>query len=683
MDPKERIKSLTQELARHQYLYYVLAEPAISDSRYDALFDELKTLEHRYPDYRLPDSPTQRVGSDLDQAFPQKEHKIPVLSLDKANSSGQVTTWIEKMRLQFPEIELVMEDKIDGLSIVLYYENGLLSSALTRGDGERGNEIGENVKTVRQIPLRVPCSESFVVRGELYLEKEDFDRLNQNQENRFANPRNLAAGSIRLSRSSQTARIPLKFASHDAHFPQSPMQTHVDNLIRLRSMGFPLIKPIRLIGFNLKDTNSVLPELIPQTFSDIPKTIETLRIERPSRAYEIDGLVFKVNQHSIRDKLGATSHHPRWALAFKFDAPSAETRLLSIDVQVGRNGRITPVANLQPVSISGSTVSRATLHNQLYIDTLNIGPGDLVTLSKRGDVIPAVDEVIQKAEDHPTVFSMPSACPACHTPLLHQGAHHFCNNRNCPERMKKQIIFFAAKGQMDIAGLGEQTIRQLFDLGYVRTIIDLYRFDYEQLIGTPGYGPKKIQNIKESLEASKKRPFSALLSALGIEGLGPRSSKLLVENGYDSMTKLQDAVSSEEGERLASIAGIGPALTRALKLFLSDPDNRELVQHLAKEGLNMEETAIRHDNPEGPFSSQTWVITGSFISFQPRDKAADLIRTLGGTVSGSVSSKTTHLLAGEKAGSKLEKARRLGIEIVSEDRFLEMLEPFGAEISVL
>lgn len=678
MDPKERIKTLAEELTRHQHLYYVLAEPAISDSRYDALFDELAELERRYPQYRLPDSPTQRVGSDLDQSFPQKPHQAPVLSLDKANTPLQLLSWVEKIRLQHPEIELIMEDKIDGLSIVLHYQGGLLVSALTRGDGERGNEIGENVKTIRQIPLRVSCSEPFIVRGEIYLEKEDFARLNQDQDKRFANPRNLAAGSIRLSRSSQVARIPLKFATHDAHFPDNPGQTHLDNLIRLHLLGFPLIRPIRLIGSKTHPLDAKIPELIPIGFAEIGEAIESIRRERPHRSYEIDGLVFKVNQHRLRNELGNTSHHPRWAMAFKFDAPGAETRLLSIDIQVGRNGRITPVANLEPVLISGSTVSRATLHNQLNIDTLNVGPGDLVAVSKRGDVIPAVDEVIQKANDGPGVFSMPSRCPVCRSELQIQGAHHFCVNRSCPERMKKQIIFFAAKGQMDIAGIGEQTIRQLFDLGYIRTVVDLYRFDYHRLVGLPGYGPRKIHNIIDSLKASKERPFFALLTALGIEGLGPRSARILVENGFDSMTKILTASAGEEIERLAGIPGFGPVLTRALHEYFKDPENRELIRQLAEQGLPTEEASPGQKAPGGPLSGQTWVITGSFSSFQPREKAAEQIRNLGGSVSGSVSSKTTHLLAGEKPGAKMDKAQELGIRIVSETRFLEMLREISA-----
>lgn len=681
MDPQQRIQELSQELSRHQYQYYIKAEPLVSDAQYDALFDELLSLERRYPEYRLPDSPSQRVGSDLDQSFPQKKHLIPVLSLDKANSPGQVSTWIDKTRAQFPDSELVIEDKIDGLSIVLYYQDGLLGSALTRGDGERGNDITDNAKTIRQVPLRIACSEPVIVRGEIYLEKDDFQRLNQDQQSRFSNPRNLAAGSIRLSRSTQVARIPLKFAAHDAHFPNQDSQTHLDNLLQLQDLGFPLIQPIYFIGPDPARSDPLRPNIIRIGFNDIAATLESIRQRRAERPYEIDGLVFKINQHRLREKMGMTSHHPRWAIAFKFDAPCAETRLLSIDIQVGRNGRITPVANLEPVPISGSIVSRATLHNQLTIDTLNLGPGDLVTVSKRGDVIPAVEEVVHKAEGQTAVFALPRQCPVCRQSLQLLGAHHFCVNRQCPERIQKQIIFFAAKGQMDIVGLGEQTIRQLFSLGLIRSLPDLYRLDYSLLAGQPGFGDKKIRNIADSVQNSKRRPFSAVLAALGIEGLGPQSIRQLLDNGIDSIDKIREIADSDQLERLTSIPGIGPAMVQTIRQFFADPENRRIIEDLARLGLSMSESSADKPNLSGPFSGQLWVITGTFTAFQPREKAAELIRSLGGAIGASVSAKTSQLLVGDNPGSKLEKARQMGIPIVTEAEFIAMLAETAPEFT--
>jgi len=672
MDILERIHFLSEQLRQHQHLYYVEARPSITDLQYDALFNELQALEKRYPQHKLPDSPSLRVGSDLDQTFPSKEHQHPILSLDKANSPEQVLGWTEKIKAQFPDVELLMEDKIDGLSIVLYYEKGLLTYALTRGDGERGNDITENAKTIRQIPLRASTSEPFIVRGEIYLEKKDFDRLNLEQAQRFSNPRNLAAGSIRLSHSSQVARIPLKFAAHDAYFIHHETKTHLESLKRLHTMGFPLISPIWLITEANEEEPVHLPQLQYIRFADIGEILEFVRLGRAAKAYEIDGLVLKVNQLMHRNQLGTTSHHPRWAIAFKFDAPCAETRLLSIDIQVGRNGRITPVANLEPVPISGSTVSRATLHNQLTIDTLNIGPGDLVTVSKRGDVIPAVDEVIKKADLNPSLFTMPSHCPSCHSPLQLVGAHHFCLNRDCPQRIQKQIIFFAAKGQMDIVGMGEQTLRQLYELGYVRSITDLYRFNYDQLIQLPGFGIQKVENIKKSIENSKKRPFSALLSALGIEGLGPQSIRLLIENGFHSMNIIRDFVSSGKSDHFTKVPGIGPALTQAISQFFSDPSHLNTIEFLAGQGLNMWESPPEKGQLDGPLKDQSWVITGTLQAFQPRDKAAALITRLGGIVTSSISQKTTHLLVGASPGSKLEKARKMGITTMNETEFLQL-----------
>jgi DNA ligase (NAD+) len=438
-------------------------------------------------------------------------------------------------------------------------------------------------------------------------------------------------------------------------------------------MGFPLINPLWLITNQRPDTENTLPELRVIPFQEITTTLETLRASRGDRAYEIDGLVLKINQHDIRERLGSTSHHPRWAIAFKFDAPTAETRLVSIDIQIGRNGRVTPVANLDPVPISGSLVSRATLHNQLTIDTLQIGPGDLVTISKRGDVIPAVEEVIKKAEDHPTVFTLPPTCPVCETALTVVGAHHFCLNRACPERLLKQLVFFTAKAQMDISGLGEQTLRLLFDCGYVRSIVDLYTFDFSKLLQHPGFAEKRVTNMRVSVEESKKRPFSNLLAALGIDGLGQQTIRLLIDNGFDSMDKLLAMNQDKNLAPLALIPGIGPAIIESLEAYFSSPDKMQTINALRKAGLCMEEPKSTKPADFGVFSGQTWVITGTFSQFQPREKAARIIQELGGEIGQNVGQKTTHLLVGENPGSKVEKAQKLNIPLIDEPTFLGLI----------
>ena len=420
-----------------------------------------------------------------------------------------------------------------------------------------------------------------------------------------------------------------------------------------------------------------LPGITTGAVKDLAAYVKERRAERDRLDYEIDGLVVKVNELDVRETLGYTSHHPRWAIAFKFDAPTAQTKLIDIQVQVGRNGRVTPVGILEPVKIAGSVVARATLHNQEYIDMLELGRGDLVSISKRGDIIPAVEEVIEKDLDHPTIFKFPDTCPFCSSTLEKDGAHHFCKNRECPERIKRSIIHFASKNQMDIDTLGEKTIAFMFEKGYVKSIPDLYNFDYNELLKEEGFKEKKVNNIKASVENSKKKPFRKVLTAIGFEGLGSSAVSDLVKNGFNSMEKIIETASRKNVEDFSQIEGFGEIMAGLIIQHFTDPKNLALIDALKKIGLNFREEIkkpVEMEEQVLTFKDQVWVITGSFEHFSPRSKAAEEIEKRGGKVTDSVSSKTTHLLAGNSPGSKLDKAKKLNVSIIDETAFLEMLK---------
>jgi DNA ligase (NAD+) len=681
MDIKKRIEELSKELLRHQYLYYVKAEPEIPDREYDGMYDELVELEKKYPELVLENSPTKRVGSDLDNAFPEKEHTIPVLSLDKEYAGEELEKWLTKtIKNANRGLSFVVEEKIDGASIVLYYKTGQLESALTRGNGIVGNDVIENVRTIKQVPLVTPDNSDFAVRGEIYIKKSDFNTYNQTFENKYSNPRNLAAGSLRNIKSSVVANVPLNIFTYELFYEKAIINDHILALSRLNELGFRINNSMGFFSDNKEKIAMVrekLPGIASGAVKDLVAYVKERRAERDRLDYEIDGLVMKVNELDVRETLGYTSHHPRWAIAFKFDAPTAQTKLIDIQVQVGRNGRVTPVGILEPVKIAGSVVARATLHNQEYIDMLELGRGDWVSISKRGDIIPAVEEVIEKDLDHPTIFKFPETCPFCSSTLEKDGAHHFCKNRACPERIKRSIIHFAAKNQMDIDTLGEKTIAFMFEKGYVKSIPDLYTFDYNELLKEEGFKEKKVNNIKASVENSKNKPFRKVLTAIGFEGLGSSAVSDLVENGFNSMEKIIETASRKNVEDFSRIEGFGEIMARLIIQHFTDPQNLALVDALKKIGLNFREEikeTVEMEEQVLTFKDQVWAITGSFEHFSPRSKAAEEIAKRGGKVTDSVSSKTTHLLAGNSPGSKLEKAKKSNVSIIDETAFLEMLK---------
>ena len=678
MDYRKRMEFLSGELLRHQHLYHVLARPEISDAEYDRLFDELLLLEKRFPQWAGANSPSRRVGSDLDNAFPERPHTVPVLSLDKLYRSEEIAQWLQKTAAAAGGgVGFAIEEKIDGASIVLYYDRGELQYALTRGNGLLGNDVSDNVRTISQVPLRIAEASRLAVRGEIFIKRGDFERYNSTVAEKYANPRNLAAGSLRNLKSVLAARVPLNIFVYEGFFAEEPGRDHLEILRRLGELGFR-VNP--RLGFFSDDQEKrrrarhLFPGITAAPMADVE---EYLRREAAARAevpYDIDGLVVKVVELDVRQELGTTAHHPRWAMAYKFDSPQARTELLDVQVQVGRNGRVTPVALLKPVALSGSTVTRATLHNQDYIDMLELNIGDEVSISRRGDVIPAVEEVLEKSEQHHGIYQLPDRCPFCSRPLVKEGAHHFCKNEACPERRRRALGYFCAKDQMDIETLGEKTIAFLFARGWVQSIPDIYSFDYGRLEGEEGFKEKKIARIRAGVAASKSRPFARVLAALGFEGVAAAVAADLIAHGFDSIDKIVAAAQNNDWETFAAVEGIGETTARLLVDHFSRPANLMLIERLKAAGLNFaaEKTAI--DRVNDSFAGQTWAITGSFDRFSPRTLAALEIERRGGRVAENVTARTTHLLAGAHPGSKLAKAEKLDVKIILESEFVTLLE---------
>ncbi len=680
MEVNQRIDELSRQLLEYQRLYYVENRPAISDRQYDLLFDELLRLEGAHPEWVRANSPSRRIGSDLDQLLVDRPHLIPVLSLDKVYQAGELLAWARKVLASVPgESGFTVEEKVDGASIVLYYRDGQLEYALTRGNGLRGNDVTENVRTIGQVPLQIAEKAPLAVRGEIFLNREEFHRLNRLQETPFANPRNLAAGTLRSVRSRSVAQVPLRFVAYEAHFQQIDIGGQSESLHRLAGLGFPL--PLALAFFCDSEGPRAtflgyFPDKRCASLDELPDFLAERTRSRGELPYDTDGLVVKLDSIPLRQSLGSTSHHPRWAMAFKFDAPQAETVLLGVQVQVGRNGRVTPVALLKPVALSGSQVSRATLHNQEYIDSLELGIGDRVAISRRGDVIPAVDEVVEKAEHTPGVFRLPASCPFCATALTRIGAHHFCPNEECPQRQLRALVHFTGKGGLDIDSLGEKTLALLFSRGWIRTPADLMEFAPEKLRGVPGFAEKKIDRIARSLLEARKAPFSRLLIALGFESLGPSVIDALFQAGFRSLEDLTAAAAGGDPAVFSNIPGIGPILGEALVRHLTAAGPLNQLGRLAALGFSMAAGPLPANPAPRPgiFSGQVWVLTGTLDSFSPRAKAAHEIESRGGKVAPRITADTTHLLCGEDPGSKRTQAQKNGVTIVSEETFLLWLE---------
>lgn len=681
----EEIRRLTDLLNRHNHAYHVVGRPEVPDLEYDRLFDRLSSLEQAHPRLKRPDSPTLRVGSDLSSDLPEVPHTIPVLSLDKAYSDAEVSSWIDRsIASAGSDLSFVVEEKIDGISIVLYYESGVLARAVTRGNGAVGNDVTGNVRTIGAVPLSVPEPVDVAVRGEIYLPVDRFAEINRTLETPYANPRNLAAGAVRRIKSSEVASIPLTMFAYEIYLDQpepgsgEQISDHLEALELLERYGFRRNRRVGLFSRTGK-TPRELPDLTVGVFDDLPDYIRRATSERRSLDYEIDGLVVKVNELEVRDAMGYTGHHPRWAIAYKFESPEGVTVVEAIDVQVGRTGRITPVARVKPVSVGGTTISNVTLHNQEYVGLLELAIGDTVAVSRRGDVIPAIERVVEKNESGNTTWEIPELCPSCDHPLTVDGAHHFCRNRHCPAQVRGRLRFFAARDQMDIDYLGPETIDLLVDRGLVTELADLYRVTRADLIGLPGFGEKKASLVGAGIAASRDRPYRLVLPSLGIPEIGPKVTELLIDSGIVSIDQLFLIAEQDDVDRLIQIDGIGEKTADRIVSELTDPDQRARIEALRSVGLHFEAELPRKGDDDAAaqeFSGQNWCVTGSFDHFKPRDRAMAEVKKRGGVVTSGVSGKTTHLLAGEGAGGKLEKAKSVGATIVTEAEFLRMI---GAE----
>jgi DNA ligase (NAD+) len=668
----KRAAELSDLLRRYQHAYYVESRPVVADREYDRLFDELQALETAYPGLARPDSPTRRVGSDLTQELPEVAHTIPVLSLDKSYTDDELAAWIAKTAKNADrQLAFVCEEKIDGASMVLYYEKGLLARAVTRGNGLVGNDVTGNVKTIGAVPLRLSRSVTVAVRGEVFLARSVFDSINAKMEEPYANPRNMASGSLRRVKSSEVAGIPLNIYVYEGFFEKQP-DTHHEILESLAELGFRTNPRVGFFseGAGLASVRDRHTEWTTGGIADIGAFLESERSARKTLDYEIDGIVVKVDEIPSREVLGYTGHHPRWAIAFKFESPQGATTVNAIEVQVGRTGRVTPVARVEPVKISGATISNVTLHNQEYIDLLELAVGDRVAVSRRGDVIPAVERVLEKNESGAATWKLPADCPTCGIALVKQGAHHFCPNLECPDQVRGRLTFFVGRGQMDIEGLGPETIDVLIRNGLARDIDDLYSFDASKLLALPGFGEKKVAQIREGIRKSTAQPFHVVFPSLGIPEIGQKVTELLIDAGYADVDKLLALADAGDTAPLLEIHGIGERTAEILIAELRNPQVKKRIEGLRRAGLQMREEAraAPSDMPQ-TFAGQTWCVTGSFSRWSPREKAMEEVAKRGGKVSASVTSKTTHLLVGENPGSKLEKAQKLGVAVVNEKEF--------------
>ena len=684
MDIRKEMERLVSQLTEYQKAYYVDANPLVSDMEYDRLYDELLALEKEHPDMVLPDSPTHRVGSDLSNDFPEFRHTIPVLSLDKAYSRDEVIAFMDKTIIrQQKDLSFVAEEKIDGISMVLYYEKGVLVRGVTRGNGEVGNDVTENIRTIASVPLRLSEPVDIAVRGEVFISKKAFQEVNSHldEEKKAANARNLAAGTVRRQRSVEAAAVPLDIFCYEGFWSEgkeSP-ESHLEILSFLKNLGFKINPHLACFSESEEKSREMLKEAGLEgraySFSQMQDYIDFKTAERKGLEYEIDGLVFKVNEIRVREELGYTEHHPRWAIAYKFESPQAVSRLIGITVQVGRTGRITPVAELEPVALGGSTIRRATLHNQEYIDSLELAIGDTVSIVKRGDVIPQVEDVIEKNEEGNTVYHIDPHCPCCKTRLEKEGAHLFCPNPLCPEQEIGNLSFFSSRSQMDIETLGPKTIRIFYDAGLLRKVEDIYTADYASMVGSKGIGEKTVEAIIRSVEESKRQPFKIVLSSLGISEIGKKSAEILISGGFDSIDKLENA----RLEDLVAIEGIGEKTATIIIESFKNQRLLDTIEALRKAGVHMSSAEDESDEAplEKTLEGTVWCVTGSFEHFNPRSKAMEEVEKRGGRTVSSVTGKTTHLLAGKNGGSKLSEAERLGVRIVSEEEFLRMIGDGG------
>jgi DNA ligase (NAD+) len=666
--PADRAAELRELLNHHSYRYYVLGAPVITDGEFDSLFRELQALEAGHPDLLTADSPTQRVGGAARDDLPKVRHPVPVLSLQNAFSDEDVRAWRERIGKLLPAdlaLEYTVEPKFDGLSIVLTYQNGLFVQGATRGDGEIGEDVTPNLKTIKTLPLRIPTDPEgpaapprLVVRGEVFFRLPDFEALNQRRveagDPPFINPRNAASGALRQLDPTITAARPLSLAIYALLDGEGDLPlTQWDTLHTLSGLGFPVMLDK---SAHFDDLDALLAYLHPW------------EKRRRDLDFEIDGLVIKVNDVRVSAELGVVGKDPRGATAFKFPSEERTTRLLEVAFNVGRTGVLTPNAVLDPVMVGGVTVRQATLHNFDYVAEKDIRIGDTVIVKRSGEVIPyVVGPVTDLRDGSEKPITVPATCPVCGgATVQHPGeVAVYCSNPHCPERLVRSIEYFVSQGAMDIEGLGERIVRQLVEAGLIEDVADLYYLSGNDLLGLEGFAEKKVENLLAAIDASRARPLPRVLAALGIKGVGETVAALLVSH-IPSMDDLAQATQDD----LQGIEGLGPQISGAIVEFFADPANRALIDKLRQGGVLMQAEVRQRDSNK--LEGLTFVLTGTLPTLS-REQASDLIELHGGRAVGSVSKKTSYVLAGEAAGSKLDKAHELGVAVIDEAEFMRMI----------
>ena len=659
-DPAREVEKLREELRRHEHLYYVLDAPEISDAEYDALMRELMELEALHPGLATSDSPTSRVGGKPREGFVKARHSSPMLSLDNALNEAELLDFDRRVRELLggdAKYKYVTELKMDGLSMAARYQGGQFVQAVTRGDGTVGEEVTENARTIRSLPLGVKTKlDEFEVRGETVLNRRAFERLNTERDERglprFANPRNAAAGSLRVLEPQITASRRLDYYTYFLLTSGRPArESHWESLEEMRHMGFK-VNPDRKLCSSIQEV------------LEFCAYWEAHRDELP---YEIDGVVVKVDSVPQQQQLGFTAKAPRWAIAYKYPARQAVTTVESIEVQVGRTGALTPVARLKPVEVSGVTVSRATLHNEDEIERLNLQAGDDVLIERSGDVIPKVVRVFAQGS-HRTKFRMPKHCPVCGGTVVREEGESAsrCINTNCSARLKESVLHFASRGFMNIDGMGDALVDQLVDRGMVKSVADIYDLTVDKLLELERMGEKSAGNIIRNIDNSKKNPLPRVLSSLGIRFVGERTAVFLAE-AFGGM----DAIAHASREELQQAEEVGPKVAETVFQFFREPHNQKLIERLRAAGLQFEYQTTRPK--AGPLHGLTFVITGTLPSLS-REEAKRLIEAAGGKVTSAVSKKTDYVVAGSDAGSKLDKAQALEIKVVAEQQLLDLIQ---------
>lgn len=655
---ENRIQELTEIINKANHDYYTLDNPTITDQEYDRYMEELQRLEEEYPQYRKADSPTQRVGSEVISEFKKVTHEIPMLSLGDIFNEDEIIEFDEKVKKVVPNPKYVAELKIDGLSVSLLYRNGELVRAATRGDGVVGEDITHNAKTIKDIPLKIKQPIDIEVRGEIYMSKASFKKLNENGAN-FANPRNAAAGSVRQLDSKVAASRNLSnFIYHLPDPEDYNIHTHYDALNFMKELGFT-------VSPNNRKVNNI---------DELMDYINYWTKERPNLPYEIDGIVIKVNDLNDQKKLGYTARCPKWAIAYKFPAEEVLTKVRDIIFTVGRTGQVTPSAILEPVRVMGSLISKATLHNEDYVVSKDIRVGDTVSIKKAGDVIPEVVRSLpERRVGTEKKFEMIKNCPMCGSVLVRKEdeSAYYCMNEHCPARWQEKLIHYTSRHALNIEGFGDRIIEDFYNLGFIKTYEDFYTLDNhkEDLMELEGYGSKKVNNLLTEIENSKNLSLERLLFGLSIRHVGQKTADILARN-FKNIDNLMNA----SVESIAAVKDIGMTIAKSVVKFFEDEGNKELIAHLKDFGVNMyylKETS----EEETLFTGKTFVLTGSLERFT-RDEARERIEVLGGTVSSSVSRKTDVVVAGSEAGSKLTKAEELGITIWNEEEFINNLSKY-------